>query len=333
MRKYGSYDSEQETLITYRGMSWSDFLADPARYINAAWAWIGKLPKKRSLRRRPIASLMSIPPPTAWSARPACDLGGKGHPRGSRGRVSGNAAGGLPFGESTAPRIWVREGDAGRAREIIEEFTRQLAGGIGRVCPPREPEETEESRFCASNAATASHFPASVAGMWRRARSAAASWTCRTNDGSRCRARITIPARLRKAERPESPGPGSRTATQLWIEVLAVLSLGLYSLSVCRDCRHHGLACQHRPFALCVQNDILYRRVVAGCHAGVGNLGIIRGLLAIVRNRTPPLDCRRPRRSCDLVHRHGSSPFRHVSSAASHAGRSRHPTLGRGRMG
>ena len=37
MRKYGSYDSEQEALITYRGMSWSDFLADPARYINAAW--------------------------------------------------------------------------------------------------------------------------------------------------------------------------------------------------------------------------------------------------------------------------------------------------------
>ncbi len=37
LRKYGSYDSEQKNLITYRGMSWSDFLADPARYVNAAW--------------------------------------------------------------------------------------------------------------------------------------------------------------------------------------------------------------------------------------------------------------------------------------------------------
>ena len=37
LRKYGSYDSEGESLITYRGMSWSDFLAAPAKYINAAW--------------------------------------------------------------------------------------------------------------------------------------------------------------------------------------------------------------------------------------------------------------------------------------------------------
>ena len=29
LRKYGSYDSEEKNLITYRGMAWSDFLADP----------------------------------------------------------------------------------------------------------------------------------------------------------------------------------------------------------------------------------------------------------------------------------------------------------------
>jgi hypothetical protein len=33
----------------------------------------------------------------------------------------GNAAGGLPLGETTAPRIWVREKDAARAREVIDE--------------------------------------------------------------------------------------------------------------------------------------------------------------------------------------------------------------------
>jgi hypothetical protein len=35
----------------------------------------------------------------------------------------GNAAGSLPLGEPTAPRVWVREADAERAREIIEDWT------------------------------------------------------------------------------------------------------------------------------------------------------------------------------------------------------------------
>ena len=35
------------------------------------------------------------------------------------GEVLGNAAGGLPLGEATAPRIWVLGNDAARAREII----------------------------------------------------------------------------------------------------------------------------------------------------------------------------------------------------------------------
>jgi hypothetical protein len=35
----------------------------------------------------------------------------------------GNAAGGLPLGETTAPRVWVREEDVARAREVIDAQT------------------------------------------------------------------------------------------------------------------------------------------------------------------------------------------------------------------
>jgi hypothetical protein len=37
MHKFGSYDDELKVLTTFRGMAWSDFLADPAGYLNAAW--------------------------------------------------------------------------------------------------------------------------------------------------------------------------------------------------------------------------------------------------------------------------------------------------------
>jgi hypothetical protein len=37
------------------------------------------------------------------------------------GESLGNAAGWLPLGETVAPRVWVREEDAARAREIIDE--------------------------------------------------------------------------------------------------------------------------------------------------------------------------------------------------------------------
>ena len=38
------------------------------------------------------------------------------------GEVLGNAAGSLPLGEPIAPRIWVRESDVIRAREIIDQW-------------------------------------------------------------------------------------------------------------------------------------------------------------------------------------------------------------------
>ncbi len=38
------------------------------------------------------------------------------------GDVLGNAAGGLPLGETIAPRVWVRESDAARAQEAIDRW-------------------------------------------------------------------------------------------------------------------------------------------------------------------------------------------------------------------
>ncbi len=54
------------------------------------------------------------------------------------------ASGDLPLGQSLAPRIWVREGDAGRAREIIAEFlnqARQLPCGSADLAKLDDPTE------------------------------------------------------------------------------------------------------------------------------------------------------------------------------------------------
>ena len=63
----------------------------------------------------------------------------------------GIAAGGLPLGESIAPRIWVHESDAARAREVIDQWrdrTDERADRFGRRATdlpewesPVEPEE------------------------------------------------------------------------------------------------------------------------------------------------------------------------------------------------
>ena len=45
------------------------------------------------------------------------------------GEVLGNAGGGLPLGEATAPRIWVLEDDAIRGREVIDRWRDELEEG------------------------------------------------------------------------------------------------------------------------------------------------------------------------------------------------------------
>lgn len=67
-----------------------------------------------------IVALCDAPDPIAANA--LCDLLERA---GIRCRIVGeplgSAAGGLPLGETLVPRIWVREGDAARACEIIDE--------------------------------------------------------------------------------------------------------------------------------------------------------------------------------------------------------------------
>ncbi len=51
----------------------------------------------------------------------------------------GNAAGGLPLGEATSPRIWVWEEDAARAREIIDERLDQPCQDMSSLAEDVEP--------------------------------------------------------------------------------------------------------------------------------------------------------------------------------------------------
>ncbi len=181
LRKYGSYDSELEVLITYRGMSWSDFLADPARYINAAWDFdpeIAEATFSEAAADRVVEVYSAANGLEAHSLRMILEE------RGIRAEVVGEelqtGAGDLPLGQTLAPRIWVREGDAGRAREIIAECTTRLARKETSPLIAQKRMVRTMSPFRATNAARASHFPVGVAGTWRRVRIAAATWTCRT---------------------------------------------------------------------------------------------------------------------------------------------------------
>ncbi len=60
------------------------------------------------------------------------------------GEQLGNAAGCLPLGETLAPRIWVREGDAIQAREIIEEWTKEPHQEWSWPVADEEPNDVEE---------------------------------------------------------------------------------------------------------------------------------------------------------------------------------------------
>ena len=57
----------------------------------------------------------------------------------------GGAAGCLPLGEATAPRVWVRESDAIRAREVIDRWRDELERGAVEPPESEEPAEPESS--------------------------------------------------------------------------------------------------------------------------------------------------------------------------------------------
>ncbi len=143
LRKYGSYDSEGQVLITYRGMSWSNFLADPARYVNAAWHLDTEIAEATFADRATDRIVDVYSAANSMEANSLCEkLDEKGISSQIVGEDLGGAAGGLPLGTVIAPRIWVREGDAGRAREIIEEWTSQPRQDWSR---PAECAEVAES--------------------------------------------------------------------------------------------------------------------------------------------------------------------------------------------
>ena len=159
LRKYGSYDGDQEVLITYRGMSWSAFLTDPVRYINAAWDVdpdIAEATFSEATADRVVEVYSAANSIEAHGLRAILEE------RGIRvqvvGEFLGNAAGHLLPEHATAPRIWVREGDAGRVREIIEECNQPLQKW-GHLTGGAESRGTEEVEFLCTECGNNVTFP------------------------------------------------------------------------------------------------------------------------------------------------------------------------------
>ncbi len=122
LRKYGSYDGEKQSLVTFRGMSWSDFLASPTRYINAGWFEDEEVAEETFNEADADRIVEVCSAANATEAGFLADvLADKGIRAEVVGATLGTAGGWLPLGEATAPRLWVREGDSGRAREIVNE--------------------------------------------------------------------------------------------------------------------------------------------------------------------------------------------------------------------
>jgi hypothetical protein len=163
LRKYGSYDSELEVLITYRGMSWSNFLGEPARYINAAWDFDPEI-AEATFSEADADRVVEVY--SAANSAEAHGLHGILEGRGIRAQVVGeflgNAAGRLPLGQSTAPQIWVREGDAGRAREIIEEYAIRPRHEAG--ASTEDDDQTEDVAFFCEECGNGVVFPNSRRG-------------------------------------------------------------------------------------------------------------------------------------------------------------------------
>ncbi len=228
LRKYGSYDSELEVLITYRGMSWSDFLADPARYINAAWDFD---PEIAEATFSEAAADRVVEVYSAANGLEAHGLRMILEERGIRAEVVGEelqtGAGDLPLGQTLAPRIWVREGDAGRARDHRGVYNPSRPEG-DESADRAEADGTDDVTFPCDECGKGVTFPGRRRGHVE---------TC-----PHCGSYVDVPDAAkgpppakpaltafnllsRKAKQANSPESGSRTTAQLWIEVFAVLAL------------------------------------------------------------------------------------------------------------
>ncbi len=112
LRKYGSYDGEKKSLITFRDMSWSAFCADPVKYINAGWSADEQFAEE-TFTERDTDRIVEIC--SAADAAEADAFRATLGRRGIRAEVVGLTLG-------TAPRVFTREGDAGRARELLQPW-------------------------------------------------------------------------------------------------------------------------------------------------------------------------------------------------------------------
>jgi hypothetical protein len=142
LRKYGSYDGDKQSLVTYRGMSWSDFLANPTRYINAGWFEDEEIAEETFNETDADRIVEVCSAANSAEAGFLCDvLADKGIRVEMVGAALGSAAGLLPLGETTLPRIWVREGDSRRAHEIVNDVNDRRRA-TGRY-PARDDEDVE----------------------------------------------------------------------------------------------------------------------------------------------------------------------------------------------
>ncbi len=229
LRKYGSYDGEHEALITFRGMSWSDFLADPARYVNAAWTFDPEI-AEATFSEAAVDRLVEVY--SAENGLEAHSLRFILEDKGIRTQVVGEslqAAGGdLPLGATLAPRVWVREGDARRAREIIETHSGRPRAKRGKPSGPGGRPNTENVTFACQECGKSVTF-----GVWRCGH---------VENCPHCGSYVDVPD---VGEEPCSAGPTSaanepcsekgepsklavapqRTSRQLWLEVLAILAV------------------------------------------------------------------------------------------------------------
>lgn len=147
LRKYGSYDAEKKSLITFRDMSWSAFRADPAKYINAGWSGDDKIAEETFTERDAdrIVDVYSAADPA--QARAVCSVFSA---KGIRADVFGTSLG-------ATPRLLTREGDAGRAREIIADWIRRRSAA--------ESAATADVVFRCHGCGISLSFPASSRGF------------------------------------------------------------------------------------------------------------------------------------------------------------------------
>ena len=253
LRKYGSYDGEHKALITFRGMSWSDFLAAPARYVNAAWEFDPEI-AEATFSEAAVDRLVEVY--SAANGLEAHSLRLILENKGIRSQVVGEslqtAGGDLPLGATLAPRIWVREGDAGLAREIIETHSGRPPAERAKPSGFEGRSDAENVTFACQECGKSITFAASRRGHVENCPHCG-SYVDVPNVGEEPFSAVSASAAnepcSEKGEPPKLAVPQRRRAT--WLEVLAILALAyvpylLFAIATVSGCLPRS---QPSPFA------------------------------------------------------------------------------------